>query len=114
MSCEIDMSNTPKIQFNPYQTTFYNIHFKDSTYAYVTKETLIDIIDSRVNCIDNIVKFKYDEECKYHIEIVLYSQNMDASGQEYIKIYENLPEMYGKNSLTDIDRKIILTLNKNY
>jgi hypothetical protein len=113
MSCQIDMSNTPKFQFHPNQTTFYNVHFKDNTYAYVSKETLKDIIDSRLNCIDDIIKFKYDEDFQFHIEITIYSQNMIASGDEYIKIYENLPQMYGKNPLSDLDRKIILTLNKN-
>lgn len=113
MSCQIAMSTTPKFQFDVNQTSYYNIYFKDNTYAYVTKDTLNDIIDSRLNCIDNIIKFKYDEDLGLHIEITIYSQNMIASGDEYIKIYENLPEMYGKNPLTELDRKIILTLNKN-
>jgi hypothetical protein len=113
MSCQIDMSNSNKSYFTPEQKTFYSVLFKDNTYAYVTKETLTDIMNSRLDSIENIVKFNYEKEFDLHFEITLFSEQMVASGNEYIKTYESLPQMYGSNPLTDFDKNVILKMNKN-
>lgn len=91
--------------------TFYTINFKDNTSAYVLKDTLVSTIKFRMNSIQSIVKFIYDNDLDIHNEFLLFSNDMKIFGNEYIKTYENLYEMYGFEPLDDFDRKIIMQLN---
>lgn len=112
MSCHVDMSLVSNSYFTQEQKTFYSILFKDGYSAYVTQETLSDIINSRLSSIENVVKYNYDNNLEYHVELMLYSDIIGSSGDDYIKIYENLPQMYGTNPLTEFDRKLIRMLSK--
>lgn len=91
--------------------TFYTVNFKDTTYAYVTKDTLLDIIKTRKPEIECIVKFNYENELDMHTEILLFADHMKVFGNEYIKTYENLKEMYGSSPLDEFDKKIIFVMN---
>lgn len=112
MYSTMDIQSLPKPYFKPEEKTYYSILFKDGYFAYVTQETLTDIINSRLTTIDTIVKYNYDCELELHVELTLYSDILHSSSDDYIKTYENLPSMYGTNPLTDFDRKIIRRLNK--
>jgi len=118
MSCEMDTQTLPNLPslpgcyFTSEQKTFYSILFKDGYSAYVTQETLLDVINSRLTTIENIIKYNYDVELEFHVEIMLYSDLIQTPSDDYIKTYENLPSMYGTTPLTDFDRKIIRRLNK--
>ena len=112
MYCKMDVQTLSKTYFTPEQKTFYSVLFKDGYSAYVTQETLLDIINSRLTTIETITKYNYDAEIAFHVEVTLYSELMNSSSDDYIKTYENLPSMYGANPLTDFDRKIIWRLNK--
>lgn len=91
--------------------TFYSVNFKDNTSAYVLKDTLLNTIKFHMKSIQSIVKFLYDSELDIHTEFLLFSNDMKIFGNEYMKTYESLHEMYGFDPLDDFDRKIILRLN---
>lgn len=92
-------------------STFYTINFKDNTSAYVLKDTLLNTIEFYIKSIQSIVKFIYDKDLDIHNEFLLFSDDMKIFGHEYVKIYENLYEMYGFDPLDEFDRKIIMELN---
>lgn len=110
MSYEVESESSNKNYFFN-NKTYYTVTFKDNTTAYVLRDTLLDTIEMRMSSIESIVKFKYDEELELHNEMLIFAEHMKVLGSEYIKIYENLTEMYGTNPLDDVDRKIIMQLN---
>jgi hypothetical protein len=112
MSCEMNVQPLPKPYFTAEQKTYYSVLFKDGYSAYVTQETLSNVINSRLTSVENIIKYNYDTNLEFHVELMLYSDLIDTASDDYIKTYENLPGMYGTNPLTDFDRKIIKRLNK--
>ena len=91
--------------------TFYAVQFKDTTYAFVMKDTLTTIIKNEKNTIESIVKFNYEHDLDIHTELLLFSDDMKVFGSEYMKAYENLPEMYGSSPIDEFDKKIIFELN---
>jgi hypothetical protein len=113
MSCDTSTYSPVHMNYFLNNKTFYNVHFKDTTHAFVLKDTLLNVIKYRMQSIESIVKFNYDNELHIHMELLLFADHMKIFGDEYIKTYENLHEMYGSNPLDDFDKKIIIQLNLN-
>lgn len=111
MSCDTTECRSVGMNYFFNNTTFYAVHFKDNTSAYVLNDTLLNSIKFHMQSIQSIVKFIYDKNLDIHNEFVLFSEDMKIFGNEYIKTYENLHEMYGVDPLDEFDRKIIMQLN---
>lgn len=111
MSCKVESSSS-KMSYVFNKKTYYTINFKDNITACVLRDTLLDTIKTRMNSIESIVKFKYDEQFDIHYELLIFADHMKVLGSEYITVYENLTDMYGVNPLDDVDRKIIMQLNE--
>ena len=111
MSC--DTTECMPLSMNGFfnTSTFYTVNFKDNTSAYLLKDTLLNTIKFHMKSVQSIVKFIYDKDLYIHNEFVLFSEDMKIFGNEYMKTYQNLHEMYGFDPLDDFDRQIIMQLN---
>jgi hypothetical protein len=89
------------------EENIYSIGINEEVYHELTIDELKDKLKNNINEIYFVSK-----KVKNNTSMVLFTSDVPTKADVYIKNYRSLPNMYGKDPLTEEDVEIIKLLNK--